>query len=82
MNDISRHFLLISENIPGGGGGAIRTSSPTYICITTTIWKCLAPALPVVGVADENIDFIFKVGSDFVKITFSRSGLRYNLGPR
>ena len=44
------------------------------------VW--LAPALPVVGVADENIDFIFKVGSDFVKITFSRSGLRYNLGPR
>ena len=44
------------------------------------VW--LPPALPVVGVADENIDFIFKVGSDFVKITFSRSGLRYNLGPR
>ena len=34
------------------------------------------------GGCDENIDFIFKVGSDFVKITFSRSGLRYNLGPR
>ena len=44
------------------------------------VW--LPPALPVVGVADENIDFIFKVGSDIVKITFPRSGLRYNLGPR